>query len=121
MKNPISSLKEKVTQYIQLRFELLRLEVVERLVSVMGYFAFIIVAAFLLFSFGIFFFLGIAEWFNYLFNSRALGYFLTAVIILVISLITILCSKRIMRFFANKMLILLTKKKNVDSREEEEE
>ena len=108
-KNPISALKEKITQYIQLKFELIRLEVIERLVNVMGYFAFMMIAIFLFFSFGIFFFLGIAECLKALFNNTIYGYLATAGIILIICIITGLCSKKIIRFFAGKMTIMLTK------------
>lgn len=111
MKNPISSIKEKITQYIQLRFELIRLEVIERLVNVMGYFAFMIIAIFLVFLFIFFIFLAIAELFNKLFDSYALGYGCTAVIILFCSIFVFMSSKKIIRFFAGKMVWLLTKQK----------
>lgn len=114
LKNPISSLKEKITQYLQLRFELIRLEVIERLVNVMGYFAFIIIATFLVFLTIFFIFLGIAELFNQLFNSYALGYLCTAGIILLCSVIVFMSGKKIIRFFAGKMVRMLTQKK-VDS------
>lgn len=111
MKNPISSLKDKITQYFQLKFELIRLEVIERLVNVMGYFAFIIIAIFLFFFLSFFVFLGIAELLATVFNSRALGYFTTAGIILILVAIIIMSSKRIIRFFAGRLVSLLTKKK----------
>jgi hypothetical protein len=111
LKNPISSLKDKVTQYIQLKFELIRLEVIERLVNVMGYFAFIIIAIFLFFFLGFFVFLGIAELLASVFESRALGYFSTAGIILILVVMIIMSGKRIIRFFAGRMVAMLTKKK----------
>lgn len=111
MKNPISSLKDKVTQYIQLKFELIRLEVIERLVNVMGYFAFIIIAIFLVFFLSIFVFLGIAELLAAVLDSRALGYFATAGIILILVVTIIMSGKRIIRFFAGRMVSMLTKKK----------
>lgn len=111
MKNPISSLKDKVTQYIQLKFELIRLEVIERLVNVMGYFAFIIIAIFLFFFLGFFIFMGIAELLASVFDSRALGYFTTAGIILILVVMIIMSGKRIIRFFAGRMVAMLTKKK----------
>jgi len=121
-KNPLNALKEKVTQYIQLRFELIRLEIIERLVNVMGYFAFIMIAIFLFFSFGIFFFLGVAECMKVLLGSAVYGYLSTAGIILVICIIAGMCSKHIIRFFAGKMAILLTKTyhKQEDSEEDSE-
>lgn len=109
LKNPISSLKEKVAQYIQLKFELVRLEVIERMVNVMGYFAFVVIATFLFFTLGIFLLLGIAECLSTLFNSASLGYFATAGIVLIACLIVAANSRKIIRFFAGKFVVLLTK------------
>lgn len=111
MKNPISSIKDKITQYIQLRFELIRLEVIERLVNVMGYFAFMIIAIFFFFLVILFLFMALAEMFNHLFNSYALGYFCTAVVILVCAVAVVLSAKKIIRFFAGRFVGLLTKQK----------
>jgi len=123
LKNPISALKEKIAQYIHLRFELIRLEVIERLVNVMGYFAFIMIAIFLFFAFGIFFFLGVAECLKALFHNAVYGYMSTAGIILVFCIIAGLCSKQIIRFFAGKMAVLLTKsnRKEDDAAEDDAE
>lgn len=123
MKNPISSLKDKITQYIQLKFELIRLEVIERLVNVMGYFAFIIISIFLCFFLSFFVFLGIAEMLASVFDSRALGYFTTAGIILVLVVLIFMSGKRIIRFFAGRLVAMLTKKKEkkVDYRENDSE
>jgi len=117
-KNPISLLKEKVTQYIQLKFELIRLEIIERLVNVMGYFAFIMIAIFLTFTFSLFVFFAIAESLKVLFNSYVYGYLATAGIILVICIITGMLSKKIIRFFAGKMAELLTKNNHIDDDDE---
>ncbi len=95
------------------------MEVVERLVNVMGYFAFIIICMFLFFATAFFFFLGIAELINQIFNSYALGYFCTSAIVLIISICIVLSSKRIIWFFAGKMAWLLTKQK--ESKKEEED
>jgi hypothetical protein len=108
-KNPISLLKEKITQYLHLKFELIRLEIIERMVNVMGYFAFIMIAIFLTFTFSLFVFFAIAETLKVLFNSYVYGYLATAGIILVICIITGMLSKKIIRFFAGKMAELLTK------------
>jgi len=120
-KNPFSSLKEKVTQYVHLKFELIRLEVIERLVNVMGYFAFIMIAIFLFFTFGFFILLGIAEYLEALFQNPVLGYLATALIILIIAFIVIGFSKKIIRFFAGKLAVMLTKNYHEEEEEKEEE
>jgi hypothetical protein len=119
-KNPLNSIKEKVTQYVHLKFELIRLEVIERLVNVMGYFAFVMIAIFLSFTFGIFILLGIAEYLRVLFDSAVWGYLATALIILIISLIVLSFSKKIIRFFAGKIAILLTKNYHEDEEDADE-
>ena len=109
LKNPISLLKEKITQYLHLKFELIRLEIIERLVNVMGYFAFIMIAIFLAFIFSLFVLFAIAESLKVLFDSYVYAYLTTAGIILVVCIITAMLSKKIIRFFAGKMAELLTK------------
>lgn len=121
MKNPISSIKDKVTQYIQLKFELIRLEVIERLVNVMGYFAFIIIAIFLFFFLGFFVFMGVAEWLGNVMNSPAGGYFATAGIILVLVVLIVMCSKPIIRFFAGRLVGMLTKPKDHKDENQDDE
>jgi hypothetical protein len=121
LKNPISSIKEKITQYIQLRFELIRLEIIERLVNVMGYFAFMIIAIFLGFLIVFFVFLALAALLTQLFSSEVLGYFCTALIILVCSFFVFLSSKKIIRFFAGKMAWLLTRQKEDKKAVDEDE
>lgn len=114
MKNPINSIKEKITHYIQLRYEDLRLEVIERLSNIMGYLVFIL-STFFLFSVGfIFLGFGLAEWLSKLFGSRAAGYFSTSGIFLIAAVILILTGKRIAQYFANKMVGLLSAPKQDD-------
>jgi hypothetical protein len=125
LKNPFSLLKDKITQYIQLKFELIRLEVIERLVNVMGYFAFVIIAIFLFFFLGFFIFLGIAEVLGDAFSSPAMGYFATAGIILILVILIVMCSRFIIRLFAGRMVAMLTKpkrkpKNNKDDEDEDE-
>lgn len=122
MKNPLQSIKDKVTQYIQLRFEIIRLEFIERTSNVMGYFAFIILSFFLFFLITFFVGFGLAEWFSALFESRTAGYFATAGCFLLITIVIAAFNKKIIRFFADKMVWMLSQtKKKKDSEEEEEE
>lgn len=121
MKNPFQSIKEKIVQYLQLRYEHFRLEVLERIVNVMGYFAFIIVALFFFFFSLIFIGFGLAEWLSSLFNSRTAGYFSTGGIFLLASLLVLWLSRHIIRFFAGKMALLLTQPRKSKSSEEEED
>lgn len=121
LKSPFNSIKEKITQYFRLRFEEVRLEIIERLVMVMGYFSFIIIAAFLFFFSFIFLGFGLAAWLGELLNSRSAGLFITGGLVFVIGIIIVVTSKHTIRFFAGKMTILLTKPQHKDEDENEDE
>ncbi len=122
MKNPLSSFKDKITQYLQLRFEIIRLEIIERSGNVMGYFAFTILTFFLFFTTIFFIGFGLAAWFSQMFDSQIAGYFTTAGVMLLATFLVIMMSKNIIRFFASKTVWLLTsKKKKADGDDEEDE
>lgn len=87
----------------------------------MGYFVFVILALLLFFSAVLFVGFGLAEWFSTLFNSRAGGYFATAGVLFIVTVITLLSSKHIVGFFANKMVWMLTKNKGDEDDEKDEE
>ncbi|MFT4061801.1 MAG: hypothetical protein QM642_05515 [Edaphocola sp.] len=111
MRGPVQSIKDKVTHYLSLRFEQVRLEVIERIVTVMGYFVFLIIAIFFAFLLIMFLFLALAEMFNVMFNSYALGYLCTAGVVLILFGVVFVANKAIIRFFAGKLAWLLTKPK----------
>lgn len=112
MSKAFNSIKDKITQYLQLRFDQLRLEVVERLVNVLGYFIFIIFMMFVSILGLIFLALGLSEWLITLLDSRVLGMFATAGIFIFFALFLALISKSIVRLFAGKMAAILLKKRS---------
>ena len=112
MSKTFNSLKEKIVQYISLRFEDLRLEVIERVVNLLGYFIFTILLILFFFIILIFASFGLAEWLSKIFDSHLTGYFATAGIFLLVFLIIIMNSRSIIRFFAGRMIVILTKKKS---------
>jgi len=119
LKNPFQSIKENIVQYLQLRYEHFRLEVLERFVNVMGYFVFVIVALFFFFFSFIFIGFGLAEWLSSLFNSRTAGYFATGGVFLLATLLVLWLSRHIIRFFAGKMALLLTQRRQPKASDEE--
>ncbi len=119
LKNPLQSVKDKITQYIQLRLEIIRLEFIERTSNVMGYFAFIILSFFLLFLITLFIGLGLAEWFSALLQSRTIGYFATGGAFLLITAVFFACNKKLVRFFADKMVWMLSQTKKEEAEEED--
>lgn len=110
MSKIFNSLRDKIVQYISLRIEDFRLEVIERIVNLLGYFIFTILAIFFFFIVLIFTSFGLAQWLSNIFNSQIGGYFATAGIFLVLTIIVVLNARIIIRFFAGKMVAILTKK-----------
>lgn len=104
----ISQWKNKITQNIELRLELLKLDFIQRTSSILSYFIFTFIC--LLFTLCILFFLGIGigEYFSSLTDSRTLGYFITAGIYIVLFAVLLLRSKRIIRLFINKFIGVMT-------------
>lgn len=112
MSKTFNSLKEKIVQYIALRFEDLRLEVIERIVNLLGYFIFVILLIFFFFIILIFSCFGLAEWLSRVFDSHLAGYFTTAGIFILLFIVIAINSRLIIRFFAGRMIGILTKKKS---------
>ncbi len=106
-------LKDKISNYLQLRVELVRLELIERLVNVMGYVLFVMIVIFLVLTMVLFTGLGLAEWLSDVMKSRYGGYFATGGIVLLATIIVVLNSNKIIRFFANKFVALLTASKKL--------
>src|SRR5690606_2537023 len=119
--NFFQSLKSKAVDYISLKFEILRLEIVERIVNVIGYLIFTIILLFLVFAIVLFLSYGLAEFFSSLFENRTMGYFATAGVILLITGIVVWQSKNIIKFFANKIVGLVTMPTSAEAALEEEE
>jgi hypothetical protein len=116
------SFRESIARYLQLRITSVKLELIDRLSNAMGYFAFILIVAFLFFFSFLFFSFGLAAWLGELFHNRYAGLFCTGGIILVIAFITIALGKPIIQFFAGKLAaILLLKKEQEQLLDEEEE
>lgn len=123
LENPIKALRKYVTHYINLRFQEFRMEALERVVNVMGFFIFGAIVFFLMmvmFGFAAF---GFAEYLCDVFKSRTAGYFAVAGIILLLLIIMILMKKFIFRVVGGKMLSLLTQphKREVEEDDDDEE
>lgn len=102
------NIKNRITEYFNLKFEIIRLEIIERLVNVMGYMIFIMLAIFLGFSIILFIGLGLAEWIGDLLNKRYAGYFIMGGVLMISLLLIIWRSKPFISFFANKFVAMLT-------------
>lgn len=110
LKNLFSSFREKLIDYFRVRYEIIRLETISRVVSVLSYVLFVLISAFIFFVALFFVGFGLAEWLSTLFDSRTAGYFCTAGILLLLGIVALLFSKKIIKFFSNKLVKLITQK-----------
>lgn len=120
MENPVKSIKAYLTQYVNLRFTELRLEGLERLVNVLGFFifgAFIFFLSLLIFGFAAF---GLAEWLCYMLDSRTAGYFAVAGVVFVFVILLFLFKKAILSALSGKILWEITKPREKKQEEEDD-
>ena len=118
MTNPFKKLKDQVIDYIKLRYTYIKLELIERVVMLVSYLSFLLIAVFVLFLVLLFAGFGIAAVFETLFNGNTIAsYFATAGVFIVFVIIMLLARKIIIRFFASSFLSIITasKKKPEDS------
>lgn len=119
--NLFKSIKESIARYIQLRFIDVKLELIERLSNVMGYFTFVLVLSFLFFFAFLFFSFGLAAWLGEVLGNRYAGMFCTGGIILAIAIIVLLSSKSVIRFFSGKLAAILSRTNGSKLTEEDDE
>lgn len=121
MKNLFRTFRESIARYLQLRLTAVKLEVIERLSNVMGYFSFILILSFFFFFSFLFFSFGLAAWLGELFNNKYAGMFCTGGIILVIAIIVLLLNKPIIRLFSGKLAAILSRKNEQEQDTENED
>jgi len=74
----ISKWKEKIAHYIEVRLNLFKLGLMERISNILSYLIFVFIGLFLTVSILIFLGIGIGEYFSSVLDSRAGGFFITA-------------------------------------------
>lgn len=105
-----NNLKDKVTQYFQIRFEELRLEIFERIVRVAGYILFILVSIFFMVISLVFLGFGLAAYLGEVFNSMPLAYLTTFGVFFLLGIVLLLIRKSIIKFFANRLISIMSNK-----------
>lgn len=100
--------KDKVTDYVDMRVQLVKLNIIEQVSKVLSYFIFMILC--LLFLLPVLFFSGIgfAEYIASLVNSTAAGYAITAGIYLAVLLILFAFRKKIIKSFTGLFINVMT-------------
>lgn len=108
--------KDKITQNVSLRLELMKLNFIQRASGILSYFIFMIICLLLALCILLFLGMGMGEFFSSLTGSRGLGYILTATIYIVLFFVLLLARKNIIRRFVNVFIGVMTE----DVEEDEE-
>jgi hypothetical protein len=110
----ITKWKDKITEYIEVRVDLVKLSFIERTSHILGYLVFTFVILSLLLPILIFLGIGMSEVFTSLFDSRIAGYFMTVGVYLLFMLILVLSRRSIITGFANIFVAKLTESDDDD-------
>jgi hypothetical protein len=104
----IDKWKDKITEYVDVRFQLIKLSIIERTSHVLGYLVYTFVALSLVLPILIFLGIGLSEVFTSLFDSRIAGYFCTVGVYIVILLILIAVRKSLISKLTGIFIAKLT-------------
>jgi hypothetical protein len=99
---------DKIAHYLQMRFRLIRLDLVRSLSGILSYFLFSLVILFIALALLIFLGMGMSEFFADMLDSRAGGYFITTAIYLFVLIILFAFRKFFMRKFSGVFIDILT-------------
>lgn len=104
----LGKLFDKLIGYLQVRFDVLKLSVIERIAVVMGFCMLMILGMML--SSAILLFLGIAlsEYFGELTGSVTIGYFIVTGIFALLLVLVFIFKRTVMKWFAGLFVSLLT-------------
>lgn len=115
-----SSLKDKILEYIDVNVRLLKINLIERSSSILGYLIYVIIILFVVLAALLFFGFGLAELFTQLVNSRTLGYFIAFCVYLLMLWILFASRKRIVRSFANAFIRIMTEQDDIQAKEKKD-
>lgn len=104
----ISSWKEKIAHYVEIRMNLFKLGLIERMSNIMSYLIFVFIGLFVGLSILIFLGIGIGEYFATVLDSRAGGFFVTAGIYILLLIVMFLFRSPIKKAFAGVFIRILT-------------
>lgn len=120
-----SNVKEKITRHIQIRVDLLKLEVIQRSSGIMSYFMFALICLFIFFSAIMFLGFGLSELFIDAGMSRGASFLLTTGLYVLLLTTIILLRGKITRFFSSTFISILTEnsveKEGTDDEDNEKE
>ena len=122
----ISKWKDKLAHYIEVRLNLFKLGLIERISNILSYLIFVFIGLFLSVSILIFLGIGIGEYFAAILDSRAGGFFITAAFYILLLIFLFMLRVPITNGFAGVFIRIMTasesdeeeKKEEVTTREE---
>ncbi len=100
--------KDKITEYVDVRVQLIKLSFIERTSHILGYFVYVFIVLSMLLPILIFLGIGLSEVFTDLFDSRIAGYFMTVGVYILLTLIIILYRKPLIKKVAGIFISKLT-------------
>lgn len=104
----INKWKDKITEYVEVRLNLLKLGFIERFSNILSYLIFVFISLFISVSVLIFIGIGIGEYFSELLDSRAGGFFITAGFFILLLILMVLLRKPITNGFSGIFIRILT-------------
>ncbi len=104
----VNKWKDKVAHYIDVRLQLMKLSVVERVSGVLSYFLYVFISLFLAVTVLVFLGIGIGEFLSEVLDSRAGGFFITTGIYIVLLIILLMSRKAIINKLAGAFIAMLT-------------
>jgi hypothetical protein len=111
-----SKWKDKITQNVQLRIDLVKLELIERTSIILSYFIFTIICLLLALCILLFLGMGLGEFFSNLTGSNALGYTITAGIYILLFVILALARRPIVKMFLGFFINVMTDNEDLDDK-----
>ena len=113
-----SNLKEKITRHIQVRLDLIRLEVVERSSGVMSYLLFALICLFVFFVILLFIGFGVAELLYDAGMSRGASFITTTGLYVLLFVLVVVLRRNITGFFSDMFIRIMTEQEDDDNDEE---
>jgi hypothetical protein len=104
----ISKWKDKIAHYIEVRLNLFKLGLIERISNILSYLIFVFIGLFLSVSVLIFIGIGIGEYFSSVLDSRAGGFFITAGFYVLLLIIMFLLRVSITSAFSAVFIRIMT-------------
>lgn len=105
----INKWKNSLSDYIDTQLQLLQLEVVERVATILGFVVYLIVFSFLLFIAFLLLGIGLSEFLSALLESKLMGYSLVAFIYILGLLVFVKMRQRFLNFISGIFIEILTK------------